>query len=190
MADAVWQRCALTTSSMTVILGWNGLQNWLACPVDAPWTHQALATGSTWAGASAWHRWTRDHDKSRGWSRSCNCTAALPVLQDPSDPWCLLPMHPSTGKHPCCFGHASPRCHGHRAMIVWVGSTRPLHHKDVQTLQLFGFSCSWSSPVMPLPSLHWQWPFLSTSKCHVRLEVRCHLSHHNSRSSPVSPGLR
>lgn len=156
---------------MTVILGWNSLQNWLACPVHAPLNAPGpchrVATGWALRPASLNPGLWREQG---GRPRSCLCTAALPVLQGPTDPSTGLcsPTHPGTHEHPGCFRHSCPRCHGHTPVTVWVGSTRPWCQNDTRTLQLFGFLWLWSSPMRALPSLCWQWPFLSTSKCHMR----------------------
>lgn len=132
-------------SSMTVNLGcprracWNSLQNWLASPVHAPWMLEALAMGLPWARASAWHRWTqKDCDESRVWPGSCVCTAALPVLQDPTGPStdvCSSAPAAYASPHVQVLPPFQTRvpvlawphtCNGCLGVPVWVGSSQPL----------------------------------------------------------------
>lgn len=188
MADAVWQRCALTTSTMTVILGWNSLQNWLACPVHTPWMHQTLPQGRHGLGPPPGIAEGGTVTRAGGGPGAAFAPQPCLSFRIPPIPALTFAPHASrTGKHPCCFRHASPRCHGHTCNSVGREHSAlvPEGCSDVVAV--------WIQQAMEQPhdsSLWWQWPFLSTSKCHVRLEVRCRLSHHNSKSSPVSPGLR
>lgn len=129
-------KCGLTEmcpdhSTMTVNLGcprracWNSLQNWLASPVHAPWMHEALAMGSPWARASAWHCWTRAGLGRRAASALQPCLySGIPLVPAlPFAPPCLQHTYPRTRKRSHCFRHASPYRHGHTPVTGASGRT-------------------------------------------------------------------
>lgn len=169
---------------MTVILGWNSLRT-----VHAPWTHQALAKGHHGLGTPPSIAECRIVTRAGGGPGAAS--APQPCLSSGIPPIPAPPFAPHASQHrqaPLLLQTHIPTLSWHTPATAWVGSPWPCARRIPWTSQLFGFSWLQSSPMTPFPSLCWQWPFLSTSKCHMRLEVRCCLSHHNSKSSPVSQG--